>query len=238
MCGTCGGGWIDDGSDGNAEAAASGVGRRGLLRGAVGGTAAGVGLALGAPGSASAVQSTGVRGGTGASAGEWAPRRGDGGPVSLRGDGGPVPRRGDGRPVSLRWLGVAGWELAFDGHHLLVDPYLSRQKYRVAGGTAIDAKRPLAPKPGTVEHVVTRHLSTPPDLVLVTHGHFDHLLDVPHLLDRPAWREHPIRTLCGETSWHLLRGMGTSSGRTDQCVVLSGGEVLRFPAGPTEAAPA
>ncbi|MGW7411066.1 MBL fold metallo-hydrolase [Streptomyces sp. NPDC054863] len=214
MCGVCGdetgdrtGDRTGDGTDGPAAAHASGIGRRGLLRGALGGTAAaGVGLAVGAAGTAEAV--------------------------------GRARPRGAGGPVSLRWLGVAGWELAFDGHRILVDPYLSRQEYRVPGGSAIDADRALTPDTGTVEQVVARHLPAPPELLLVTHGHFDHLLDVPQLLGRPAWQEHRIRTLCGETSWHLLRGMGTSRRRTDDCVVLTGGESLRFPAGPTGTPPA
>ncbi|MGW0561392.1 MBL fold metallo-hydrolase [Streptomyces sp. NPDC003016] len=148
------------------------------------------------------------------------------------------PRRSDDGAVSLRWLGVAGWELAFDGHRILVDPYLSRQEYRVPGGSAIDPDRRLEPDPSVVETIVGRHLPGPPELILVTHGHFDHLLDVPYLLNRGQWRKDPIRTLCGETSLHLLRAMGAQRARVDECVVVSGGEVLRFPAGPTGEPPA
>ncbi|MEK8146641.1 MBL fold metallo-hydrolase [Streptomyces sp. M10(2022)] len=135
--------------------------------------------------------------------------------------------RDPGAPVTLRWLGVAGWELAFDGHRILVDPYLSRQEYRVPGSGAIDADRALAPDGGIVEAVVGRHLADVPELILVTHGHFDHLLDVPHLLNRPQWRDSAIRTLCGETSLHLLNGLGTEQKRLNEAIVLSGGEVLR-----------
>lgn len=187
----------------------AGIGRRGLLRGAVAGTAAGV--ALGA--------ATGA-----ASAATAEPRQ--------------SRRWSTSSDVSLRWLGVAGWELAFDGRRILVDPYLSRQDYRVPGGSAIDPDRRLKPDGTTIETIVGRHLSEPPELILVTHGHFDHLLDVPHLLNRRQWRQNPIRTLCGETSRHLLRAMGTHHKRVDECVVLSGGEVLRFPAGPTAQPPA
>ncbi|MEV8305838.1 MBL fold metallo-hydrolase [Streptomyces flavidovirens] len=147
------------------------------------------------------------------------------------------PRRG-GSDVSLRWLGVAGWELAFDGRRILVDPYLSRQEYRVPGGSAIDPDRRLEPDSSTIETIVGRHLPEAPELMLVTHGHFDHLLDVPHLLNRRQWHGNSIRTLCGETSWHLLRAMGTQRKRVDECLVVSSGEVLRFPAGPTAQPPA
>jgi hypothetical protein len=36
--------------------------------------------------------------------------------------------------VGLRWLGVAGWEISFDGRVLYFDPYLSRFDYRLQGG--------------------------------------------------------------------------------------------------------
>ncbi|KNB53177.1 MBL fold metallo-hydrolase [Streptomyces caatingaensis] len=184
------------------------MGRRRLLRGAVAGAALGVGL--GAAGTPAQAQE------------RAADRR----------------RRRSAHGAQLRWLGVAGWELSFSGHSILVDPYLSRQEYTGPGGSTIDPDTLLAPDTGTVETVARDHLTGAPDLVLVTHGHWDHLLDVPQLLDRPAWRDATIRTLCGETPLHLLRALGVGRRRLDRCITVTGGEYLRFPEGPTSRPPA
>jgi L-ascorbate metabolism protein UlaG (beta-lactamase superfamily) len=70
--------------------------------------------------------------------------------------------------MNFRWLGAAGVELECGGELLLVDPYLSRVPFRyIFFGT---------PHPN--RELVLRHLS-PARAVLVTHPHFDHLMDVP-----------------------------------------------------------
>ncbi|MEV5505134.1 MBL fold metallo-hydrolase [Streptomyces orinoci] len=139
--------------------------------------------------------------------------------------------------LKLRWLGVAGWELSFGEHSILVDPYLSRQEYRRADGTTNPAM-PLKPNPGIVETVARHHLTKAPDLVLVTHGHWDHLLDVPQLLGRGGWKDATIRTLCGETHLYLLQAMDTDPARLEHCITVTGGEVLRFPEGSSAQPPA
>ena len=68
---------------------------------------------------------------------------------------------------TLTYLGVAGWELDADGRTLLMDPYFSRR----------DAKDgvPLAPD----DAVIAQHTPPHADGILVSHSHYDHLLDVP-----------------------------------------------------------
>lgn len=142
----------------------------------------------------------------------------------------PQRRAGDGRSgVFLRWLGIAGWELAFDGHSLLIDPYLTRQAFTTDG--AMDLNRKLVTDPDAIEWVVTRHLTRAPEFILVTHGHWDHMADVPHLLGRggPGRANHRIRVLCGETHWHLLTAMGLPRGQQADMVLVTGGEHLRYP---------
>lgn len=70
--------------------------------------------------------------------------------------------------LRFRWLGTAGIELESRGERILIDPYLSRfPLWNAVFGRPIP-KRDL----------VTRYLS-PARAVLVSHSHFDHLLDVP-----------------------------------------------------------
>ncbi|MEV8440867.1 MBL fold metallo-hydrolase [Actinosynnema sp. NPDC051121] len=117
--------------------------------------------------------------------------------------------------VSLRWLGVAGWELLFDGRRVLVDPYLSRLPVFGQDGKVI-ADYPLAVR----EELVDRHLGEKPELVLATHGHYDHLLEIPYVV-----REHGSRVIGTETHRHLLTAQGVPG---DDVIVASGGEHLDF----------
>lgn len=72
--------------------------------------------------------------------------------------------------VQLQYLGTAGWHLSVEGCGLLFDPYFTRVPLRrLAFGR-------IAPSPAAVQ----RH--TPPaGWVVVSHAHFDHLLDVPEV---------------------------------------------------------
>jgi L-ascorbate metabolism protein UlaG (beta-lactamase superfamily) len=70
--------------------------------------------------------------------------------------------------LSFRWLGVAGIELHADGRVLLVDPYLTRIRFWQLWLGRI---RP------DVE-LVQRNLQQCDD-ILVTHSHYDHLMDAP-----------------------------------------------------------
>lgn len=130
--------------------------------------------------------------------------------------------------VQMRWLGVSGWEIVIDGRRsILFDPYLSRMPYRNAKG-ALDPRLPLRLDRAAVERVAARHLTGPPELILVSHGHFDHVADVPQLLARPAWEKHRVRAMCDETVRHLLSAMDTPRTRLDDVIQVKGGEYLQF----------
>jgi L-ascorbate metabolism protein UlaG (beta-lactamase superfamily) len=126
-------------------------------------------------------------------------------------------------PVTLRWLGVAGWELAFGDRRVLIDPYLSR--FRWQRGSGIDGQAPLAVNPRIVEQVVAGYPQAP-EAILVTHGHWDHMSDVPYLLNRPAWSGKRIQVVANQTSEYLLGAMGTSPDRLRDVHVVQGGENL------------
>ncbi|WP_367824997.1 MBL fold metallo-hydrolase [Streptomyces sp. LMG1-1-1.1] len=142
----------------------------------------------------------------------------------------PTPGRGGpySTPVELRWLGVAGWEIVIDGDRSIVfDPYLSRMPCLGPTGR-LDPGLPLRNDPAAVERVAAHHLAGAPELILVSHGHFDHVADVPQLLGRPEWRRSRIRTVCDETVRHLLTAMGTPPARVADVIQVKGGEYLQF----------
>jgi L-ascorbate metabolism protein UlaG (beta-lactamase superfamily) len=84
-------------------------------------------------------------------------------------DSAATPRDG----VRVTYFGTNGYQFEFDGHALLVDPYFSRlDLLSVALGSRI------RPDMSRVAQAMG-HLAPNVDSILVTHGHFDHLLDVP-----------------------------------------------------------
>ncbi|MGC9669878.1 MBL fold metallo-hydrolase [Planosporangium sp. 12N6] len=182
-------------------AASVGVGRRGLLRAAaLGGAGAVAGVAAGSPSAAHAAEASAA-----AQASTAAPRR-------ARGAAG----------VRMRWLGVAGWQLAFDNHVLYFDPYLSRFDYTADGGA-------LKVRGDVIENLLaTGRLSGPPEVVMVSHGHWDHMNDVPYLLNRPEWAQKPIYAIGTETHRHLLNAIGLAEHRKGSVLEASGGEYFSF----------
>lgn len=75
-------------------------------------------------------------------------------------------------PLTLRWMGVAGLEFAQDGHTLLIDPMFTRPS-----PWQVISLRGVAPDRGLIARYIQRA-----DTVLVSHAHYDHLLDVPEVL--------------------------------------------------------
>lgn len=71
--------------------------------------------------------------------------------------------------LELTWLGTAGFRLFYQGHTLLIDPYLTRLP-----ASALVTRRPALSDPARVASLVDCA-----DAVLVGHSHFDHALDVP-----------------------------------------------------------
>ncbi|MEU3246510.1 MBL fold metallo-hydrolase [Streptomyces sp. NPDC006875] len=122
-------------------------------------------------------------------------------------------------PVSLRWFGTSGWRLDIGSRTVLFDPYLTRFRTGLFDG-AFDAATELRTDPDLVRTHVGR-----PELVLVSHSHWDHLADVPHIA-----RTTGARVLGTETTYHLLVASGVDPARIS---VVKGGEVLDFGGGLT-----
>jgi L-ascorbate metabolism protein UlaG (beta-lactamase superfamily) len=83
--------------------------------------------------------------------------------------------------VRVTYLGTNGYQFEFGSHALLVDPYFSRvDLLSVALGSRI---QPNASRINNgLRHLGSSNCRT--DAILVTHGHFDHLLDVRAVMSK------------------------------------------------------
>jgi L-ascorbate metabolism protein UlaG (beta-lactamase superfamily) len=116
--------------------------------------------------------------------------------------------------ATFQWLGTAGWRIDIGAKTVLVDPYLSRfhtgqfdGAFNPATPLTVDTAR-IADHPGT------------PATILVTHTHWDHFNDVPHIAAQSGARV--IGTL---TAYHLGQALGLPAA---QLSPVKGGEVLDF----------
>jgi L-ascorbate metabolism protein UlaG (beta-lactamase superfamily) len=106
--------------------------------------------------------------------------------------------------VRVTYLGTNGYQFEFGGHALLVDPYFSRvDLLSVALGSRI---QPNASRINDgLRHLASGNCRT--DAILVTHGHFDHLLDVPVVMAKTR-----ARLMASASSVDLAKRAGASSG--------------------------
>jgi hypothetical protein len=103
--------------------------------------------------------------------------------------------------VRVTYLGTNGYQFKFGGHALLVDPYFSRvDLLSVALGARIQ------PNVARINDGL-RHLASRADAILVTHGHFDHLLDVPSIMAKTQ-----ARLIASASSVDLAKRAGADDG--------------------------
>jgi L-ascorbate metabolism protein UlaG (beta-lactamase superfamily) len=137
------------------------------------------------------------------------------------------PDMGKNGPVILKWLGTAGWEISDGSTTILIDPYVSRifgpqPPGRTPFGRAPGDTRPqygwsdiATPDEAAIKARVPRA-----DYVLVTHTHYDHVLDVPHI----ALKTHA--TVIGtESTQNVLRAYQVPE---EQLITVRGGEDYDF----------
>ena len=111
-------------------------------------------------------------------------------------DSGATPRNG----VRVTYLGTNGYRFEFKGHALLIDPYFSRVDLL---SVALNSR--IQPNASRINDGLHR-LAPKADAILVTHGHFDHLLDVPVVMAKTR-----ARLLASASSVDLARRAGASS---------------------------
>jgi L-ascorbate metabolism protein UlaG (beta-lactamase superfamily) len=112
-------------------------------------------------------------------------------------DAGSTPRNG----VRVTYFGTNGYQFDFEGEALLVDPYFSRvDLLSIALGSRL---QPDAPR--VAEGM--RHIAPRVDAILVTHGHFDHLLDVPIVMSKMQ-----ARLIASPSAVELVKRAGAPSG--------------------------
>src|SRR5438552_1434401 len=80
--------------------------------------------------------------------------------------------------VRVTYLDVNGYQFEANGRALLVDPYFTR-----AGLTAVALQQRIEPNEARIAFGL-QHIRPSADAVIVTHAHFDHLLDVPEIMRR------------------------------------------------------
>jgi L-ascorbate metabolism protein UlaG (beta-lactamase superfamily) len=137
----------------------------------------------------------------------------------------PIP--GKSNQVVLKYLGTAGWEITDRTTTILIDPYLSRingpappgggSGHPLAGDTrpAYGWRDVAQPDVAAIDSHIQRA-----DFVLVTHTHYDHILDVPHIALKT--RAAVIGT---ESTENVMRAYAIPE---QQLITVRGGEDYQF----------
>jgi L-ascorbate metabolism protein UlaG (beta-lactamase superfamily) len=130
----------------------------------------------------------------------------------------PVTAQED--PLEFTYYGAAGWRITDGEVTVLIDPWLSRLKY--GGGGHPDDTRPDFARDDIAwadTALIDQHI-VEADVILVHHGHFDHLGDVPYIA-----RKTGAKVVGTETTIMILRAYGIPE---DQLYAVGGGEDYQF----------
>jgi L-ascorbate metabolism protein UlaG (beta-lactamase superfamily) len=128
----------------------------------------------------------------------------------------PAPRSGGPGTagVNLRWLGCNGWEITFGDKTILIDPWLSRFDTGFFSGK-FNPKTPITVNEADID----RHIKKA-DQILIGHGHWDHIADIPAIAKKTG-----AQVIGSETHANLLRASGVPEPKILQ---VKGGEYMQF----------
>jgi L-ascorbate metabolism protein UlaG (beta-lactamase superfamily) len=98
--------------------------------------------------------------------------------------------------LELRWIGTAGFRLAYEGTVIWIDPYVTRLPL----GDLV--RRRVVPS----DELAVARVVDAADAVLVGHTHFDHALDVPAIVHRTGATAYGSQSLD-----HLMRLHGLTA---------------------------
>jgi L-ascorbate metabolism protein UlaG (beta-lactamase superfamily) len=126
--------------------------------------------------------------------------------------------------VRARYLGLAGWEITDGRTVILVDPYVSR----IGDGPPGDG---TAPRPGARSRLGPDDVAIPDtaaidsvidraDFILITHGHYVHLLDAPYVA-----RTKGAILIGNESVTHIAQACGVPE---ERLISVRGGEDYEF----------
>lgn len=108
--------------------------------------------------------------------------------------------------ISLEWLGVAGFRLSVEDYSVLIDPYFTR-----VGFSDFVLRKKTSPDLVKIKQNIQEN----DNAILIGHSHFDHVMDVPAILnlkkDCLLYANHSTRNLLDslpelQKQYHEVRG--------------------------------
>ncbi len=125
----------------------------------------------------------------------------------------PAPSVASLGKIRITYLGTNGYRFDNGPYALLLDPYFSR-----VGLGAYLFRPPIGPNLAEIESA--SEFFANPEVILATHGHVDHLLDVPAIMERTR-----ARLLASRTAVELAAAAGVTPAR---CVAVRPGDVRQI----------
>ena len=116
--------------------------------------------------------------------------------------------------IRVTYLGVNGFQFETNGHALLVDPYFTR-----VGLLSAALNQPIQSDPNRVAEGL-KHVRPRVDAIVVTHAHFDHLLDAPEIVRRTHGK-----VIAGPTAIRLVESSGISP---NECKIVKPGSMRKI----------
>lgn len=116
--------------------------------------------------------------------------------------------------VQFRWFGTNSWEINFGNKTVLLDPWLSRTDSGLFSGK-FNPKTPAKIE----EAIIDQHIKRA-DQILIGHGHFDHIADVPYIA-----RKTGAMVIGSDSHINMLRAYGLPEAKLVPC---RGGESFQF----------